>query len=42
MAPSIHGHDDIKTGIALAMFGGQEKIVKVGRCRLKSVFASTE
>ena len=34
MAPSIHGHDDIKTGIALAMFGGQEKIVK-GKTRLR-------
>ena len=25
MAPSIYGHDNIKTAIALAMFGGQEK-----------------
>ena len=25
VAPSIYGHEDIKTGIALAMFGGQEK-----------------
>jgi DNA replication licensing factor MCM2 len=34
MAPSIHGHDDIKAGIALALFGGQEKIVK-GKTRLR-------
>ncbi len=33
-APSIHGHDDIKMGICLAMFGGQEKIVK-GKTRLR-------
>lgn len=25
MAPSIYGHDNIKKGIALALFGGQEK-----------------
>lgn len=25
IAPSIHGHLDIKRGIALALFGGQEK-----------------
>eukprot|EP01135_Chromosphaera_perkinsii_P011843 Nk52_evm34s2506 gene=Nk52_evmTU34s2506 len=25
VAPSIHGHSDIKTAIAMAMFGGQEK-----------------
>ena len=34
IAPSIHGHDDIKAGIALALFGGQEKIVK-GKTRLR-------
>ncbi|KAI8552939.1 hypothetical protein RHMOL_Rhmol06G0306800 [Rhododendron molle] len=27
IAPSIYGHEDIKTAIALAMFGGQEKNV---------------
>jgi DNA replication licensing factor MCM2 len=32
--PLQHGHDDIKMGIALAMFGGQEKIVK-GKTRLR-------
>jgi len=30
MAPSIYGHTNIKTGIALALFGGQEKHVKGG------------
>ena len=25
IAPSIYGHTNIKTGIALALFGGQEK-----------------
>lgn len=34
IAPSIYGHEDIKTGIALAMFGGQEKNVK-GKHRLR-------
>ncbi|KAJ6820966.1 uncharacterized protein M6B38_365495 [Iris pallida] len=34
IAPSIYGHDDIKTAIALAMFGGQEKNVK-GKHRLR-------
>nr|ACN78877.2 minichromosome maintenance 2 protein [Pisum sativum] len=34
IAPSIYGHDDIKTGIALAMFGGQEKNVE-GKHRLR-------
>ena len=34
IAPSIHGHDDIKAGIAFALFGGQEKIVK-GKTRLR-------
>ncbi|TYG52123.1 hypothetical protein ES288_D09G003100v1 [Gossypium darwinii] len=28
IAPSIYGHEDIKTAIALAMFGGQEKNVE--------------
>ncbi|XP_048318279.1 DNA replication licensing factor MCM2 [Ziziphus jujuba] len=34
IAPSIYGHEDIKTAIALAMFGGQEKNV-VGKHRLR-------
>ncbi|XP_050221572.1 DNA replication licensing factor MCM2 [Mercurialis annua] len=34
IAPSIYGHEDIKTAIALAMFGGQEKMVK-GKHRLR-------
>ncbi|XP_031495177.1 DNA replication licensing factor MCM2 [Nymphaea colorata] len=34
IAPSIYGHEDIKTAIALAMFGGQEKNVK-GNHRLR-------
>ncbi|KAL8153547.1 hypothetical protein V2J09_011307 [Rumex salicifolius] len=34
IAPSIYGHEDIKTGIALAMFGGQEKNVE-GKHRLR-------
>lgn len=34
IAPSIYGHDDIKTAMALAMFGGQEKNVK-GKHRLR-------
>ncbi|CAA2977885.1 DNA replication licensing factor MCM2 [Olea europaea subsp. europaea] len=34
MAPSIYGHEDIKTAIALAMFGGQEKNVE-GKHRLR-------
>lgn len=34
IAPSIYGHEDIKTGIALAMFGGQEKNVD-GKHRLR-------
>ncbi|XP_021724793.1 DNA replication licensing factor MCM2-like [Chenopodium quinoa] len=34
IAPSIYGHDDIKTAIALAMFGGQEKNVQ-GKHRLR-------
>lgn len=34
IAPSIYGHEDIKTGIALAIFGGQEKNVK-GKHRLR-------
>ena len=34
IAPSIHGHEDIKLALALAMFGGQEKHVK-GKARLR-------
>ena len=34
IAPSIHGHEDIKLGVALALFGGQEKFVK-GKTRLR-------
>lgn len=34
IAPSIYGHEDIKTAIALALFGGQEKIVE-GKHRLR-------
>lgn len=34
IAPSIYGHEDIKTAIALAMFGGQEKNVR-GKHRLR-------
>lgn len=34
IAPSIYGHEDIKTAIALAMFGGQDKNVK-GKHRLR-------
>ncbi|BBN03861.1 DNA replication licensing factor MCM2 [Marchantia polymorpha subsp. ruderalis] len=34
IAPSIYGHEDIKTGLALAMFGGQEKNVQ-GKHRLR-------
>ncbi|KAL6294822.1 hypothetical protein ACE6H2_002964 [Prunus campanulata] len=34
IAPSIYGHEDIKTAIALAMFGGQEKNVD-GKHRLR-------
>lgn len=34
IAPSIYGHEDIKTAIALAMFGGQEKHVS-GKLRLR-------
>ncbi|RDX62476.1 DNA replication licensing factor MCM2, partial [Mucuna pruriens] len=34
IAPSIFGHEDIKTAIALAMFGGQEKNVE-GKHRLR-------
>ncbi|KAL0853942.1 hypothetical protein Bca101_059094 [Brassica carinata] len=34
IAPSIYGHEDIKTAIALVMFGGQEKNIK-GKHRLR-------
>lgn len=34
IAPAIHGHEDIKMGLALALFGGQEKFVK-GKTRLR-------
>ncbi|RVW71512.1 DNA replication licensing factor MCM2 [Vitis vinifera] len=34
IAPSIYGHEDIKTAMALAMFGGQEKNVE-GKHRLR-------
>lgn len=34
IAPSIHGHEDIKLALALALFGGQEKHVK-GKTRLR-------
>eukprot|EP00897_Mesotaenium_endlicherianum_P009211 jgi/Mesen1/8318/ME000457S07522 len=34
IAPSIYGHEDIKTALALAMFGGQEKNV-AGKHRLR-------
>ncbi|KAF4362529.1 hypothetical protein F8388_011356 [Cannabis sativa] len=34
IAPSIYGHEDIKTALALAMFGGQEKNVE-GKHRLR-------
>ncbi|KAJ8460006.1 hypothetical protein OPV22_032932 [Ensete ventricosum] len=34
IAPSIYGHEDIKMALALAMFGGQEKIVQ-GKHRLR-------
>nr|GMD75733.1 DNA replication licensing factor MCM2 [Ipomoea batatas] len=34
IAPSIYGHEDIKTALSLALFGGQEKIVE-GKHRLR-------
>jgi DNA replication licensing factor MCM2 len=34
IAPSIHGHENIKTGLAMAIFGGQEKLVK-GKTKLR-------
>ena len=34
IAPSIYGHEDVKTGLALALFGGQEKNVG-GKHRLR-------
>jgi DNA replicative helicase MCM subunit Mcm2 (Cdc46/Mcm family) len=30
IGPSIYGHDDIKRGLALALFGGQPKDKQVG------------
>ena len=30
IAPSIFGHEDIKRGLALALFGGQPKDKQVG------------
>eukprot|EP00898_Chlorokybus_atmophyticus_P007321 jgi/Chlat1/7590/Chrsp63S07075 len=35
IAPSIFGHENIKTGLALAMFGGQEKTPNSGKHRLR-------
>jgi DNA replication licensing factor MCM2 len=35
IAPSIHGHVGIKTGLALSMFGGEEKHVKGKHHRLR-------
>ena len=34
IAPSIYGHEDIKTAIALSMFGGQGKDVE-GKHRIR-------
>ena len=34
IAPSIYGHEGLKTALALAMFGGQEKNVE-GKHRLQ-------
>ena len=34
VAPSIHGHKDVKTGIALALFGGVAKDIQ-GKHRLR-------
>lgn len=34
IAPSIYGHEDIKTGLALALFGGEAKNVQ-GKHRLR-------
>lgn len=33
IAPSIYGHPDIKASLALALFGGQEKLVGSHRLR---------
>uniref|UniRef100_A0A7S0RHF6 DNA replication licensing factor MCM2 n=1 Tax=Pyramimonas obovata TaxID=1411642 RepID=A0A7S0RHF6_9CHLO len=35
IAPSIHGHSNIKTALALSMFGGEEKHVKNKHHRLR-------
>lgn len=34
IAPSIYGHRDVKTGIALSMFGGQAKDIS-GKHRIR-------
>ncbi|TDH69538.1 hypothetical protein CCR75_002276 [Bremia lactucae] len=33
MAPSIYGHNHVKTALALALFGGQAKVIKNSRVR---------
>jgi DNA replication licensing factor MCM2 len=35
IAPSIHGHLNVKTALALAMFGGEEKHVRDKHHRLR-------
>jgi DNA replication licensing factor MCM2 len=34
MAPSIYGHDDVKLGLALSLFGGQAKDIR-GKHRIR-------